>query len=80
MSQNSESLQKVLNLSNCEGLLLRPLSAQALSPTIPETEGWVNREKLENIVGRNRDRQMELAVKFGLKDYEAPGGGCSPYG
>jgi tRNA-uridine 2-sulfurtransferase len=76
MSQNSESLQKVLNLSNCEGLLLRPLSAQALTPTIPETEGWVDREKLENIVGRNRDRQMELAVQFALKDYEAPGGGC----
>ncbi|MBN2870586.1 MAG: MnmA/TRMU family protein [Campylobacterales bacterium] len=76
MSQNSESLQKVLDLSNCEGLLLRPLSALALTPTIPETEGWVDREKLENIVGRNRDRQMELAEQFGLKDYEAPGGGC----
>ncbi|HZF69789.1 argininosuccinate synthase domain-containing protein [Sulfuricurvum sp.] len=76
MSQNSESLQKVLNLSNCEGLLLRPLSAQALEPTIPELEGWVDRDKLENIVGRNRDRQMELAESFGLKDYEAPGGGC----
>lgn len=76
MSQNSESLQKVLNLSNCEGLLLRPLSAQALEPTIPEIEGWVDRDKLENIVGRNRDRQMELAETFGLKDYEAPGGGC----
>ena len=76
MSQNSESLQKVLDLSNCEGLLLRPLSAKALSPTIPEIEGWVDREKLENIVGRNRDRQMELAMQFGLKDYEAPGGGC----
>ncbi|MDD2950666.1 MAG: ATP-binding protein, partial [Sulfuricurvum sp.] len=76
MSQNSESLQKVLNLSNCEGLLLRPLSAQALEPTIPEQEGWVDRDKLEHIVGRNRDRQMELAESFGLKDYEAPGGGC----
>ncbi len=76
MSQNSDSLQKVLNLSNCEGLLLRPLSAKSLTPTIPETEGWVDREKLENIVGRNRERQMELAEQFGLKDYEAPGGGC----
>lgn len=76
MSQNSESLQKVLNLSNCEGLLLRPLSAKALTPTIAETEGWVDREKLENINGRNRERQMELAEQFGLKDYEAPGGGC----
>lgn len=76
MSQNSDSLQKVLNLSNCEGLLLRPLSAKSLTPTIPETEGWVDREKLENISGRNRERQMELAEQFGLKDYEAPGGGC----
>ncbi|MDD2828372.1 MAG: 7-cyano-7-deazaguanine synthase [Sulfuricurvum sp.] len=76
MSQNSESLQKVLNLSDCEGLLLRPLSAQALEPTIPELEGWVDRSKLENIVGRNRDRQMELVSEFGLTDYEAPGGGC----
>lgn len=76
MSQNSESLQKVLDLSNCEGLLLRPMSAQALSPTIPEIEGWVDRSRLENIVGRNRERQMELAEEFGLRDYEAPGGGC----
>lgn len=76
MSQNSDSLQKVLNLSNCEGLLLRPMSAKSLAPTIPEIEGWVDREKLENISGRNRERQMELADQFGLKDYEAPGGGC----
>lgn len=76
MSQNSDSLQKVLNLSNCEGLLLRPMCAKSLVPTIPEIEGWVDREKLENISGRNRERQMELADQFGLKDYEAPGGGC----
>lgn len=76
MSQNRESLDKVLNMSNCEGLLLRPMSAKSLEPTIAEIEGWVDREKLENIVGRNRDRQMELAEQFGLTDYEAPGGGC----
>jgi len=76
MSQNRESLDKVLNLSNCDGLLLRPMSAKSLEPTIPEINGWVDREKLENIVGRNRERQIELAEAFGLKDYEAPGGGC----
>ncbi|MEW5831801.1 MAG: argininosuccinate synthase domain-containing protein [Campylobacterota bacterium] len=76
MSQNKEALAIVLNQSNCEGLLLRPMSAKALEPTIPELEGWVDREKLEGIVGRNRDRQMELAETFGLKDYESPGGGC----
>lgn len=76
MSQNRESLDKVLNLSNCDGLLLRPLSAKSLEPTIAEQNGWVDRNKLENISGRNRERQMELAESFGLKDYEAPGGGC----
>ena len=76
MSQNKDALAKVLNEANVEGLLLRPMSAKRLAPTIPETEGWVDREKLEGIEGRGRDRQMELAAQFGLKDYESPGGGC----
>jgi tRNA-specific 2-thiouridylase len=76
MSQNKDALAKVLNEANVEGLLLRPMSAKRLALTIPETEGWVDREKLEGIEGRSRDRQMELARQFGLKDYESPGGGC----
>jgi len=76
MSQNKDALQTVLDESNCDGLLLRPLSAKRLKPTIPEIEGWVDREKLEGIYGRSRDRQLELAKEFGLKDYETPGGGC----
>lgn len=76
MSQNRESLAKVLNDSACDGLLLRPMSAKSLEPTIAELNGWVDREKLENIVGRNRERQLELAEEFGLTDYESPGGGC----
>jgi tRNA-specific 2-thiouridylase len=76
MSQNKEALQTVLDESNCDGLLLRPLSAKRLKPTIPELEGWVDRERLEGIFGRNRERQLELAKKFGLKDFESPGGGC----
>jgi tRNA-specific 2-thiouridylase len=76
MSQNGESLQKVLHMSDCEGLLLRPMSAKLLTPTIAESNGWVDREKLEAITGRTRDRQMELAEEFGLVDFERPGGGC----
>lgn len=76
MSQNRESLQTVLNESNCNGLLLRPLSAKALEPTIAEINGWVDREKLENITGRNRERQLELVKEIGLDDFESPGGGC----
>ncbi len=76
MSQNKDALQTVLNESNCEGLLLRPLSAKALDPTIAEIEGWVDREKLEGIVGRSRDRQLELVKEIDLEDFESPGGGC----
>ena len=76
MSQNKDALQTVLDESNCDGLLLRPMSAKALSPTIAETEGWVDREKLEGIIGRSRDRQLEMVKEIGLKDFESPGGGC----
>ena len=76
MSQNKEAMQTVLNESNCNGLLLRPLSAKALAPTIAEINGWVDREKLEGIVGRSRERQLELVEEIGLKDFESPGGGC----
>ena len=76
MTQNKEALGKVLDEANVEGLLLRPMSAKRLAPTIPETEGWIDRERLEGILGRSRERQFELAEQFGLKDYESPGGGC----
>ncbi|MFA5460796.1 MAG: argininosuccinate synthase domain-containing protein [Sulfurimonas sp.] len=76
MSQNKEAMQTVLNESNCDGLLLRPLSAKALAPTLAEINGWVDREKLEGIVGRSRDRQLELVAEIGLEDFESPGGGC----
>ena len=76
MSQNKEALQTVLNESNCDGLLLRPMSAKMLTPTIAEINGWVDREKLEGITGRSRDRQLALVKEIGLEDFESPGGGC----
>ena len=76
MSKNKESLQKVLDESNCDGLLLRPMSAKLLAPTLAEQNALVDREKLEGIAGRNRERQFALATEFGLKDFESPGGGC----
>ena len=76
MSQNKDAMQTVLNESNCDGLLLRPMSAQVLAPTIAETNGWVDREKLEGITGRSRDRQLQLVKEIGLENFESPGGGC----
>jgi tRNA U34 2-thiouridine synthase MnmA/TrmU len=76
MSQNRNSLSLIERESGLEGRILRPLSALLLPETIPEKEGLVNKNKLLNISGRSRKRQMELAAKMNLKDYPSPAGGC----
>ncbi len=76
MSQNLKALSMVENESGLQGLLLRPLSAKRLQPTIPEEKGWVNREKLMGFSGRSRKPQMELAERFHIKEYPSPAGGC----
>lgn len=76
MSQNSQALEKVKTLSGMHDLVLRPLSAKLLPPSKAEIEGWVDREKLLDIQGRSRHRQMELMEKYGIVDYPSPGGGC----
>jgi len=76
MSQNKNSLEVIEKESGYQGLILRPLSALLLPETIPEKEGWVDRNKLLNISGRSRKRQIELAAKIGIKNYPSPAGGC----
>jgi tRNA U34 2-thiouridine synthase MnmA/TrmU len=56
--------------------LLRPLCAKLLDPTLPEREGWVDREKLHAFHGRSRKPQMDLAQHFGFTEYAQPAGGC----
>lgn len=75
-SQNKQALGLVEKLSGYPGLILRPLSAKLLPPTIPEQQGLVDRDRLLAISGRSRKPQMELAEKYGLKDYPSPAGGC----
>jgi len=77
MSQHKEALKIVEKESGLKGYLLRPLSAKLLEPTIPEQDGRVHREKLSDISGRSRKRQIELAEKFNIKDYPTPAGGCA---
>lgn len=75
-SQRKVALQQVAQHSGAPDLILRPLSAKLLPPTKPELEGWVERERLYDIKGRGRERQLELAEQFGLKGYAPPAGGC----
>ncbi|QGT99317.1 tRNA (5-methylaminomethyl-2-thiouridylate)-methyltransferase [Candidatus Syntrophocurvum alkaliphilum] len=76
MSQNKSALQTVEKLSGYKGYILRPLSAKLLPITIPEENGWVDREQLLDISGRSRTRQMALAEEYGIVDYPSPAGGC----
>ncbi len=76
MSQRRDTLRVIERDSDNDGLLLRPLSAQLMDPTIPETEGWIDREKLLNFSGRGRSKQIQLAADYGVTDFPAPAGGC----
>lgn len=76
MSQRRDTLRVIERESGLEGLLLRPLSAQHFEPTIPEREGWVDREKLLAIKGRSRKEQFQLADELDVKNYPCPAGGC----
>ena len=78
MSQRHDAMKQVANLAQDreDKLILRPLCAKLMEETTPELEGWVDREKLLDITGRSRERQLALAKSFGWEDYESPGGGC----
>ncbi|MCR4410175.1 MAG: tRNA 4-thiouridine(8) synthase ThiI [Candidatus Saccharicenans sp.] len=75
-SQNRQALGLVEKLSGIKGLVLRPLSARLLPATIPEEKGLVDRNRLLDIFGRYRKKQLELAERYGLKEYPTPAGGC----
>jgi len=76
MSQNKGSLNRIAIESGLKGLLVRPLSAKCLPPTIPEQNGWIHRERLLDFQGRSRKPQMALAKQLNITDYPSPAGGC----
>ena len=75
-SQRSETMPLVQHDSGIEDRLLRPLCAHRLPETLPEREGWVDRDRLYGFSGRGRKPQMALAKAFGFSDYAQPAGGC----
>jgi tRNA U34 2-thiouridine synthase MnmA/TrmU len=74
MSQNIHALRLIEKEAGLKERLLRPLSAKLLP--ITEAEKWISREKLLDIQGRKREKQMKLAKKFGINYYPTPAGGC----
>jgi tRNA U34 2-thiouridine synthase MnmA/TrmU len=76
MSQRKQTMPIVARESGAFDRLLRPLCAKLLPETLPEREGWVDRERLHDFNGRSRKPQMALAERFGFTDWAQPAGGC----
>ena len=76
MSQMKRPLHIIEVESGLEGLLLRPLSAKLLEPTLPELLGVVDRSKLLELSGRSRHDQIARAAGHGITEYSQPAGGC----
>ena len=76
MSQNRRAMDIIEKESGLDGLIVRPLCAGAMKPSIPEEKGWIDREKLMSITGRSRLKQLEMVDKFRIENHACPAGGC----
>lgn len=76
MSQRKDTMNIIDRDAQVKGIVLRPLSAKLLKPTVAEEQGWVDRERLFNFCGRSRKPQLALAKEFGITEYQTPAGGC----
>lgn len=76
MSQNRQALELIAEKSGLNRYLVRPLSAKLLKPSLPEEKNWINREKLLDISGRGRKKQINLAKQYQIMEYPSPAGGC----
>ncbi|MGD2279234.1 MAG: hypothetical protein PVH45_03945 [Candidatus Omnitrophota bacterium] len=76
MSQRRDAMRIIERDSGLKGLIVRPLSAKSFEPSVPEVEGWVDREKFLGIKGRSRKPQIQLASRLEINDYPCPAGGC----
>ncbi len=77
MSQKRRDLLTISYHSQLDDLLLRPLSAKLLPETLPEREGWVDRERLYGFCGRGRKELIRLAQQLGIRDIPTPSTGCA---
>jgi tRNA U34 2-thiouridine synthase MnmA/TrmU len=54
MSQKRSDLDVIAHHGAGSDLLVRPLSARRLPPTLPERAGWIDRQQLFGFTGRSR--------------------------
>jgi hypothetical protein len=77
MSQKRRDLDVIARDAGLDDLLIRPLSAKLLPPTLPERTGIVDREQLFGFEGRSRKGLIELARNFGFHEIPQPSTGCA---
>jgi len=75
-SQKMHQLALINRESGLEGRLVRPLSAGMLPPTVPESEGLLNREKLFSFTGRSRTNLIRLSRDLNVGPVPQPSTGC----
>lgn len=76
MSQRRDAIMTIERESGLKGKILRPLSASYLPETDIEKMGIVDRERLLDITGRGRTKQLEMAAEIGLNGILCGTGGC----
>lgn len=76
MSQYQKILKRIEDEAGLSGLVVRPLSGLLLEETLPEKAGIVRRERLLDISGRTRKKQLLLAEHYHLSAYSAPSAAC----
>lgn len=76
MSQYKSVLARIEKRGDVPGLIVRPLSAKLFPATVPEKMRWIDRDRLFDIQGRSRKRQLALAKSLGIRKFPNPAGGC----
>jgi len=62
-----EDVLRLTQEAGAEDLVLRPLSAKLLPPTLPEREGWVERRRLQGLRAEETSKLVRLARRLGIE-------------
>ena len=77
MSQKKDRLALIEKEAGLAGMVVRPLSAQLLPPTIPEKTGILDRERMLAIRGRSRKDQIRrMKEDYQVTENLCSSGGC----
>lgn len=75
-SQNKNAFKRIEKILDLKEKILRPLSGKILSKTVYEKNSLIKSQNLEDIQGRSRKQQLQLARNFEIEYFPTPAGGC----